>query len=388
MRDAGAAVDLDGVARRFGVITAVDDVRLHLRPGSFTALLGPSGCGKSTLLAMIAGLLAPESGEIRIDATSVNGIPTERRPVSMLFQKPLLFPHLNVGQNVAFGLRLRGLGRGEVRGRVEAMLAQVQLTGLSSRRVTELSGGQEQRVALARALVLEPRVLLLDEPFSQLDTALRTQMRALVRQLHDRSGVTTLFVTHDQSEAVDVADDIALMLQGRLAGHAPPRTFYTAPPSLDAARFFGVTNELPGEVRGGRFTAAGLSTSFAAWPNGTTGGADGPAVLVVRPESIDLTADSVAREEIRRSGNDEPDATVRAVAVGARFAGTHLAVELRLPIGTTLTAHVGLGTYVDLGSTMTASWPVRAGTVFTQSIPAQPVRDFGGAATSDESAAP
>lgn len=362
-------MSLDGLTRRFGVTTAVDDVGLQLRSGSFTALLGPSGCGKSTLLAMIAGLLAPDSGDIRIDATSMIGIPAERRPVSMLFQKPLLFPHLNVGQNVAFGLRLRGLGRREVRHRVETLLERVQLTGLSSRRVDELSGGQEQRVALARALVLRPRVLLLDEPFSQLDTALRTQMRALVRELHESSGVTTLFVTHDQGEAVDVADDIALMLQGRLAGYAAPPTFYTAPPSLAAARFFGVTNEVPGEVRGGRFAGAGLSTSSAAWSDGTAVIADGPAVLVVRPESIALSTDSVVMDE-----GGQPATTVRAVAVAARFAGTHLAVELRLPIGTTLTAHVGLGTHIDLGSTMTASWPVRAGTVFAQSVPTQPDR--------------
>ncbi len=330
---------------------------------------------------MIAGLLVPDAGDIRIDATSMLRIRAERRPVSMLFQKPLLFPHLNVGQNVAFGLRLRGLGRHEVRRRVEELLEQVQLPGLSGRQVDELSGGQEQRVALARALALQPRVLLLDEPFSQLDTGLRTQMRALVRELHNGSAVTTLFVTHDQGEAVDVADDIALMLRGGIAGHAPPVTFYTAPPSLAAARFFGVTNEVPGTVRGGRFTGAGIEASFNAWPNGQRG-PDGPAVLVVRPEAISLTTEAMGA-----GAGAEPCATVRAVAVAARFAGTHLAVELRLLTGATLTAHVGLGPGVELGSTVTSSWPVRAGTVFAADVSPEPVSGPGGSASPGGSAA-
>jgi putative spermidine/putrescine transport system ATP-binding protein len=247
----GARLMLASVTKTFGSTTAVDELSLDLAAGSFTALLGPSGCGKSTLLALIAGLLDPDRGVTTLDERPLRGLPAERRPVGLVFQKPLLFPHLSVEANVAFGLRMSRRPRREARAAARGMLDRVQLSALAGRRVGELSGGQEQRVALARALVLSPRLLLLDEPFSQLDAALRAEMRALVRALADESKLTTLFVTHDQAEAVEVADDIALMLDGRIAGHGPAELFYTRPPSLAAARFFGVTNELPGHVSRG-----------------------------------------------------------------------------------------------------------------------------------------
>lgn len=340
------AIALSGLAKSFGSATAVNRLSLDLAAGSFTALLGPSGCGKSTTLSMLAGLTVPDAGDILFDGRSVLALAAERRPVGLVFQKPLLFPHLSVADNVGFGLRMRGM-RSRRRGvRIAEMLDRVQLGGLGERRVGQLSGGQEQRVALARALVLEPKVLLLDEPFSQLDTALRAQMRTLLRRLHDDSGITTVFVTHDQGEAVEVADTIALMLDGTLAGHGTPESFYTRPNSVAAARFFGVTNEIAGQVGRGRFTTtnAGLDLS--------TDLPDGNAVLVVRPEVIRLGAPAGAGRG-RCIGR----------VVGARFAGTHLAVDVELG-SQRLRVHHPADRPITIGEDIDVELPPEACTVF------------------------
>ncbi len=338
-------ITLTGVSKTFGDTTAVRDLTTDIAAGSFTALLGPSGCGKSTTLGMISGLLRPDAGEILFDGRSQLAVPAERRAAGLVFQKPLLFPHLNVEQNVAFGLRMRRLNRAQTRERVAVILERVQLGALAKRRVGELSGGQEQRAALARALVLEPRVLLLDEPFSQLDATLRAEMRCLVKDLHHESKVTTVFVTHDQAEAVEVADTIALMLGGRLAGQGKPEMFYTTPPSLAAARFFGVTNELPGAVRAGIFTAG---TAALRRPTMLP---DGPAVLAVRPETLVLDNSGV---------NDD---RLDGVATAARFAGTHLAVDVQLADGSVLTVHAALSTPVPVGASISVGIPSAAGVV-------------------------
>ncbi|MEO7979708.1 MAG: ABC transporter ATP-binding protein, partial [Sporichthyaceae bacterium] len=227
---------LVGLSKCFaGAVTAaVADLSLTLPTGTLTALLGPSGCGKSTTLNLVAGLLDPDAGDVRFDGRSALDVPPERRPVAMVAQKALLFPHLTVADNVGFGLRMRRVPRTERSRRVSEMLALVGLEGFGGRRVHQLSGGQEQRVALARALVTEPRVLLLDEPFSALDTELRAQMRLLVRDLQRRLAVTTLFVTHDLAEAVELADTVALMLGGRLEQHGPTRAFYERPATAGA----------------------------------------------------------------------------------------------------------------------------------------------------------
>ncbi len=340
----GADVLFTDVTKRFGPVTAVDGLNLELRPRSLTALLGPSGCGKSTSLALLAGLEHPDSGDIRVEGASMLTVAAERRPVALVFQRPLLFPHLSVTQNVAFGLRMRRTGRARTRQLVTEMLEKVRLPDLGDRRVGELSGGQEQRVALARALVLEPRVLLLDEPFSQLDPELRGEMRSLVRALHDESDVTTLFVTHDQAEAVEVADSIALLLDGRLASHHQPDTFYRSPPSLAAARFFGVTNELPGRIESGVFSLGPDLRRRTDLP-------DGDAVLVVRPESVNLT------------NHPGPDALC-GVVTAARFAGTHVAVDTELESGRMLTVHVPVGTSITVGATVHLRVPADASTVF------------------------
>ncbi len=329
---------------------AVRAIDLELPPGSFTALLGPSGCGKSTTMQMIAGLVVPDSGTIEVSSADVTHVAPERRPVSLVFQKPLLFPHLTVAQNIAFGLRMQRLPRPEIAARVAQMLKRVQLQGFDDRRPHELSGGQEQRVALARALVLEPSLLLLDEPFSQLDASLRTEMRGLVRELHDSTGVTTLFVTHDQSEAVEVADRIVLMLDGAIEACGRPEDLYAAPPTLATARFLGVGNELVGESTGPAFLVAGEALDIARHT------VTGDAVLVVRPEALHLTAPGAA-------------GTLTVVIDMVRFAGTHLVVTARAHDAQSVTIHVPVGTPVAVAERAGVAFPPSRCTVFSQEHP-------------------
>ncbi|GAB2778762.1 ABC transporter ATP-binding protein [Nocardioides salsibiostraticola] len=332
-------LSIRGLRKRFGATEAVRGIDLDVAAGSFTALLGPSGCGKSTTLSIVAGLIGASAGDVLLDGRSLLGTRSEDRPVSLVFQKPLLFPHLSVEQNVGFGLRMAGTPKREVRRQVGEMLERVRLDGLGPRGVGELSGGQEQRVSLARALVLKPRLLLLDEPFSQLDAGLRREMRALVRDLHDESDLTTLFVTHDQEEAVELADSIALMLDGELAGVAKPESFYLDPPSLAAARFFGVHNEVAGVVEAGVFRSADQTFEVA------TDTPDGAGVLVVRPEAIDLTGPVVARVLSTRFAGTH---VMAEVALGDTSTNTQLRVQV--PVGTAWTAGsaVNLGLSADL----------------------------------------
>ena len=332
------ALHLDGVSKAYASVAAVRDLSLHVAPGSLTALLGPSGCGKTTTLGVVAGLVTPDTGDVRLAGRSLLRTPADRRPVSTVFQRPLLFPHLDVEANVGFGLRMRRTPRDVVRTRVHEMLDRVQLTGLGSRRVGELSGGQEQRVALARSLVLKPELLLLDEPFSQLDASLRSEMRQLVVALHRDTGLTTVFVTHDQGEAVEVADEIALMLDGRLEGQGAPQTFYLSPPTLAASRFFAATNEIRGSLSAGAF----MTTGGLFVPSRSGGRVDdGPAVLVARPEMVRLQPD------------DRPGTTMEVRVVAARFAGTHLVVTVLTDQGQPITVHHPVDAPLTLG---THSW--------------------------------
>lgn len=259
---------------------AVQDLGLTVESGALTSLLGPSGSGKTTTMKLIAGLLIPDAGQVLLDDRPVTRLPPERREVAMVFQNPLLFPHLTVAQNVGFGLRMRGLPPAEIADRTVAMLDQVQLSGLAHRHPAQLSGGQQQRAALARALILQPKVLLLDEPLSNLDPALRDEMRNLIRALQRASGITTLVVTHDQAEAVALSDRIALLLKGRIAQHGPPEDFYRRPATQAVARFFGGVNFIPGTVRAGTFHAPfGPLTLPPDTP-------DGAGLLTIRPEAL------------------------------------------------------------------------------------------------------
>lgn len=277
------ALLLDRLTVNFGATQALSDFTLAVDKTELVALLGPSGCGKTTVLKVVAGLLAPSGGDVLFDGVSVLPIPAERRGATMVFQKPLLFPHMTVAENVGFGLRMRRLKKDEIADRVAHALRLVRLEGYERRKPSELSGGQEQRGALARALITEPRVLLLDEPFSALDENLRGEMRLLVRELQQRLRITTIFVTHDQREAMAVADRIALLLGGRIEQSGEPRDLLLNPRSVSAARFFGwkaLSAECNGRIVS---TAAG---DLRLPHNGETG----RCYVAFRPENVRLCA--------------------------------------------------------------------------------------------------
>ncbi len=237
------SIEARDVTKRFGSFTALDDVSVEVPGGSLVALLGPSGSGKSTLLRVIAGLERPDSGTVLLDGVDVTSVPTQRRGVGFVFQHYAAFKHMTVRENVAFGLKLRRLPRQEVRRRVDELLELVQLVGLADRYPAQLSGGQRQRMALARALAVEPKVLLLDEPFGALDARVRAELRAWLRRLHDEMHVTSVFVTHDQEEAMELADRIVLMNHGRIEQVGDPRDLYERPANDFVMRFVGpVTN--------------------------------------------------------------------------------------------------------------------------------------------------
>lgn len=261
---------------------ALDTLNLQIDSGRLTAILGPSGCGKTTTLKLIAGVLEPSAGEVNFDGRSVTGIQPEKRGAVLVYQNYLLFPFLNVAENVGFGLKMRKLPATQIKTRVDEMLTLVQLGDLHNRKPSELSGGQQQRVALARALVVQPRVLLLDEPLSSLDNHLREEMRELICSLQKRLGLTTIFVTHDQEEAVVMADHIALLDKGRLIQHDIPQAFFSRPVNEASARFFGGQNFISGAVNGGIFNGQiGRLTVSPGTP-------DGPGKLTFRPECICL----------------------------------------------------------------------------------------------------
>ena len=281
---------LQGLGKRYDSgLAAVSDVSLSLVPGEFVSLLGPSGCGKTTTLRMIAGFMEPTEGSIQMDGAVISApgrvVPPERRRMSMIFQSYAIWPNMTVRENVAFGLGLRKLPGGEVRRRTDAILDVVKLLHLADRYPAELSGGQQQRVALARAIVIEPEVLLLDEPLSNLDASLREEMRSEIRRLHDEFRITTVYVTHDQSEAMVTSDRIVVMNAGRIEQVADPQTLYQKPQTRFAAGFIGRTNILDGVREGGRLRFAGFDVPAATAPAGGTS-------FSVRPQSIRVSAAS------------------------------------------------------------------------------------------------
>jgi sulfate transport system ATP-binding protein len=242
------SIQVRGVSKRFGDFVAVDDVSLDVDSGSLTALLGPSGSGKSTLLRIIAGLEWPDTGRIEISGKDATGVPPQKRGVGFVFQHYAAFKHMTVAGNIAFGLKVRRRPRAEIRERVEELLHLVQLEGLGNRYPSQLSGGQRQRMGLARALAPEPEVLLLDEPFGALDARVRAELRDWLRRLHDEVHVTTVFVTHDQEEAMEVADQIAVLDHGRLQQVGSPRELYDEPATEFVMRFVGDASSLDGDL--------------------------------------------------------------------------------------------------------------------------------------------
>lgn len=267
-------------------LPAVDDFSLDIPTGRLVAFLGPSGCGKTTTLKMIAGLINPTAGRITFDGEDILPIPSEKRGAVMVFQNYLLFPYMSVGDNVGFGLKMRGVDKNIIKQKVQQMLELVKLPDIAKRRPSQLSGGQQQRVALARALITEPRVLLLDEPLSNLDAHLRDEMRDLILTIQRDLQVTTVFVTHDQEEAVLLADQIALIFDGVLQQYASPAEFYQRPISERAARFFGGVNFIPANRDNGTITTDIGTFQFDASQNETA--PTGDTILTIRPEQIRL----------------------------------------------------------------------------------------------------
>jgi putative spermidine/putrescine transport system ATP-binding protein len=282
-----ASVRLQGLSKSFaGTIKALDRVSLDIGAGEFFALLGPSGCGKTTTLRLVAGFETPDEGRIVVGGRDVTEMPVHRRDMGVIFQSYALFPHRTVAENVGFGLRMRKIPRQEIDRRVSAALAQVALTGLEGRRPAQLSGGQQQRVALARAIVIEPPVLLCDEPLGALDRRLRQQMQFELKQLQKQLGVTLLFVTHDQEEALALSDRIAVMNAGRIEQVGAPAEIYERPRTRFVADFVGEINIVDGTWSGGRLLAA----DGRAMPAPPAAGRDGPGAIAIRPERTMMTA--------------------------------------------------------------------------------------------------
>ena len=319
------AVEAKGVSKVFGhgttAVTALDNVSLQIRQGEFFTLLGPSGCGKTTLLRLIAGFEAPTGGQILLDGSDITHLPPNRRPVNTVFQSYALFPHLTVAQNVAFGLEMQGKPKAQVTARTAEMLALVRLNDLARRKTSELSGGQQQRVALARALAPKPRVLLLDEPLSALDLQLRKEMQIELKRLQVETGITFIFVTHDQEEALTMSDRIAVMSAGQIRQIGSPREIYTRPADRFVAAFIGETN----------FLAAARDATGLTLPGGQKisdqPGQAGKVTLAIRPEQVRLTAPS------------EPGAIPATVANLVYF-GTDTHCHLNLSDGTAFVARL------------------------------------------------
>ncbi len=349
-RNEESPLRLEDVTHRFGRVTALDAVSLGIEDGELVTLLGPSGCGKTTLLRIIAGFMRPTEGRVVLQGRDVTRVPPHKRPVNMVFQRSTLFPHLDVFENVAFGLRIAGAPRDEVRRRVEEALALVRLDGYGPRRSHELSGGQMQRVALARALVNRPRVLLLDEPLSALDLKISLEMEAELRRVHRETGATFVYVTHDQREALALSDRIVVLDQGRVEQVGAPADIYRAPASPFAARFVGDANVIPVDVvraDGGRATVSIAGRELAVpCADGTSAGS---AWLVLRPEVVRLA-----------TGNG---GAVRGVVLDLAFRGAGYSYRVEVgglsePLKAEMPAE--LGPPFAIGSEVAVTWDTSA----------------------------
>lgn len=334
--DGSPFIVIDRVTKRFGPVVAVEDASIQIGRGEFFSLLGPSGCGKTTLLRMLAGFEAPSAGEIWIDGQPMAQVPPYRRPTNMVFQSYAVFPHLSVRQNVAYGLRVEHLQRQEHDRRVEEALALVQLSGLAERRPNQLSGGQRQRVALARALIKRPKVLLLDEPLAALDKKLREEMEVELRLLQRSVGITFVFVTHDQEEAMALSDRVAVIFDGHIAQIGSPRAIYDRPVSRAVGAFIGHMNFFPAAVRGRENGAlivdcAGLGTLTV--PEGNRLGDGESALVAIRPERLKLLRAAPA------GGNGVPVRLVSSAFLGER--SHHLVQADGLPGPILVAAQIG-----------------------------------------------
>jgi putative spermidine/putrescine transport system ATP-binding protein len=316
------AVRLDGLRRSFGSVRALDGLDLDMAPGELVALLGPSGCGKTTALRVLAGLEDADAGRVLVGGRDVTNVPANRRDMGMVFQAYSLFPHLTALENVEFGLLLRRQRPAQRRARANAMLDLVGIGAHAGRYPHQLSGGQQQRVALARALAIRPQVLLLDEPLSALDAKVRVQLRDEIRRIQLEVGTTTLFVTHDQEEALALADRVGVMRDGQLEQVGSPEEIYQRPVTAFVADFVGLSNHLPGRIVGDGVEVAGAVLPLV--DNGSRPGHDDPVVALIRPESVDLVA--------------EPDGPARVLATS--FLGPSSRITVALPDDTLVVAQV------------------------------------------------
>lgn len=330
-------IQVRGVTKRFGNLAAVDNVSLDIMPGEFFVLLGPSGCGKTTLLRMIAGFELPTEGQILIDGQDMAGVPPNKRPVNMVFQSYAVFPHMSVTDNIGYGLKIAGVGKDEIRQRVEESLQLVKLEGLSQRMPDQLSGGQRQRVALARSLVMRPKVLLLDEPLSALDAKLRAQMQFELAELQDNVGITFVTVTHDQDEALSMAGRIAVVNKGQIAQLAAPSDLYEFPANRFVADFVGSVN-----IFEGRLTVDEKERAVVDCPevgnvymdHGVTGPHEAIVWVALRPEKIFLHKPGLGYA-IAGAGKDAPEGhnIARGTIRGMSYLGDCTLFEIELESG-------------------------------------------------------
>jgi spermidine/putrescine ABC transporter ATP-binding subunit len=347
-------LSLHNVEKRFGSVRAVDNVSLDFRENEFFALLGASGSGKTTLLRMIAGFEELSSGALLLDGRDIATVPANRRPVNLMFQSYALFPHMSVAQNIAYGLEMERLPRAETRARVDEMLETIQLSDLAARKPDQLSGGQRQRVALARALVKRPRILLLDEPLGALDRKLRGEMQLELKRIQSEFGITFIVVTHDQEEALVMADRIAILKEGALLQCGSPTEIYEHPQSRYAAEFIGVTNILPLRVSGGLLRDLAGQNIRAQVPGAMTEGDE--KVAAVRPERLRL--------DLRESDNTVTG-RIRDLAYHGLDLQVHLdtAVSPR-PMILRLTADAAEGRGLHPGTELTVGWAPRDTRIF------------------------
>ncbi len=349
----GTSLELEGLGKAFGGRWAVRDLSLAVPPGSLVALLGPSGCGKTTTLRMIAGLVAPDSGDVRVGGDSILHLPAERREATLVFQQPTLFPHMDVAANVGFGLRMRGVPRGEIAARVREGLAAVQLGGYDRRKPGELSGGQQQRVALARALVASPRLLLLDEPLSSLDPSLRDEMRDLIARLHAERGITTVLVTHDRAEAMALASRVAFLSDGVLQQYDTPPGLYERPATAAVARFFGMTNLLPIRQQS---AVGGRQENTVYTPLGALHIPDAFHAALGTPHAAFLVG--IRPEHVRMDGDATGPNTVRGWVMARTYLGQQQQIVLHCgPENTPLVALAPAHLPVAVGDMLPVSLP-------------------------------
>ncbi len=340
-------VDAVAVAKAYGPVTVLSDISIHFEEGTFTSLLGPSGSGKTTLLRCVAGFVAPDDGHISIGGRDVTRTPVWARNIGMVFQSYALFPHMSVAENVAFGLGRRGIRGSEANRKVEAALAMVRLPGYGERRTKQLSGGQQQRVALARAIVTRPSVLLLDEPLSALDRRLRQEMQVELLRIQRESGLTTIFVTHDQEEALTLSDRLAILDRGRIVQAGVPAEIYERPRTRFSAEFLGDSNFLSGTVAGDGVVLPAGGRVHVKGPLPAEGM---HATLAVRPEKMTLLPE----------GRPFPDGanTLSARVSAVIYAGPALTYMLETPTGAPLKvfAQNRDGTVLATGSSVVVSW--------------------------------